>query len=281
MNHDQDGYFNVVELGNNEDKILFPFERRGYYTITLLQGNYQIEFESEKQELQDNLLLFTTTKVAFGIKSMQGNPKGFSCIFTEPFITKNNSGYHLLSFPVFKPGTQFIYSLNKVQLIKFTNIYKKMIAEQMAGTAIEKALQRNYTLELILNGQKLLPVNSFTAKNKTAETIACSFIRLLEGQFPVESANDIIQLKTAKDFAKKLSLHPVYLNRQVKISKGRTVSDIIAARILQEARILLKTNHWNIAEIAYSLGFEAPSHFNAFFKKYIHTSPTDYRNTKV
>lgn len=31
------------------------------------------------------------------------------------------------------------------------------------------------------------------------------------------------------------------------------------------------------AEIAGALGFEEPSHFNLFFKKHVHYSPSDYR----
>ncbi|MFW0717430.1 helix-turn-helix domain-containing protein [Pedobacter sp. N23S346] len=67
------------------------------------------------------------------------------------------------------------------------------------------------------------------------------------------------------------------MNRQVKLSKGRTVSEIIAARIVQEAKILLKLTNWHIAEISFALGFVEPSHFNLFFKKHANTSPTDYR----
>ncbi|WP_395066737.1 helix-turn-helix domain-containing protein [Flavobacterium sp.] len=36
---------------------------------------------------------------------------------------------------------------------------------------------------------------------------------------------------------------------------------------MQESKILLKDSQWNIAEIAYSLGFTEVSHFNNFLKK--------------
>jgi len=47
----------------------------------------------------------------------------------------------------------------------------------------------------------------------------------------------------------------------------------------KDAGILLKVTNWNIAEIATSLGFEEPSHFNLFFKKHAGESPTGYRKT--
>lgn len=101
----------------------------------------------------------------------------------------------------------------------------------------------------------------------------------MESQFPIDNPQDVVKLKTASEFAEHLSMHPNYLNRQVKLSKGRTVSDIINARIEHEAKILLKLTNWNIAEIANSLGFEEPSHFNTFFKKAYEDS--SYRLSKT
>jgi AraC family transcriptional regulator, transcriptional activator of pobA len=41
---------------------------------------------------------------------------------------------------------------------------------------------------------------------------------------------------------------------------------------------MLKHSKWNVAEIAYSLGFTEVTHFNNFFKKYMEKSPLRFRN---
>lgn len=227
-------------------------------------------------DVEGHTLLLTSSKIPFGIHS-KDLPVGISCIFKEDFITKNNSGYRLLEFPIYKPGQQNIYSLSEIQQVKFVEIFSKIFDERQSDGDFKEHLQRNYLLELILNAQKLDPVASYIKKNNTTEEIACSFIRLLESQFPIDNPQDVITLKTAAQFAEHLSLHPNYLNRQVKLSKGRTLSDIINSRIEQEAKILLKLTNWDIAN---SLGFEEPSHFNTFFKKHTKISPTDYRKLK-
>lgn len=271
----------VLDLSLPDSKSFLPFEynRKTFYTVTLLQGKYTLEFEERSIDVSGNSLIFTSSKIPFGIHAAEGAYTGISCIFKEDFITKSNSGYRLLEFPIYKPGRQNIYSLTDEQTKRFIGIYAKIFDEKLAVGAFKDNLQRTYLLELILNAQRLDPVSSYIKTNNTTEEIACSFIRLLESQFPIESAQDIIRLKTAKDFADDLSLHPNYLNRQVKLSKGRTVSEIIAARMVQESKILLKVTNWNIAEIAQSLGFDEPSHFNLFFKKHVKVSPTDYRKT--
>ena len=47
---------------------------------------------------------------------------------------------------------------------------------------------------------------------------------------------------------------------------------------LQKAKILLKEQEKNIAEIAYELGFSTPSYFTTFFKQKTNQTPTEWRN---
>ncbi len=270
--------FHILDLSITGNPIFsFEYSRKKFYTATLLKGDYRLEFEDRNITISGNSLLFTTTKIPFGVHEAGLGYSGISCVFKEEFLTKANSGYRLLEFPIYKPGRQNIYSLTAEQAKHFIEIYNKMFDEAKNDSPFKDNLLRTYLLEIIFNAQKLAPSDSFVKTNNTTEVIACSFIRLLESQFPIESPQDTIKFKTAKDFADSLSLHPNYLNRQVKLSKGRTVSEIIAARLLQEAKILLKLTNWNIAEIATALGFEEPSHFNLFFKKHAGGSPTDYR----
>jgi AraC-like DNA-binding protein len=44
-----------------------------------------------------------------------------------------------------------------------------------------------------------------------------------------------------------------------------------------EAKTLLRNTNWNIAEIAYALGFEYPSHFNKYFKQFTTQTPLEFR----
>jgi len=76
-----------------------------------------------------------------------------------------------------------------------------------------------------------------------------------------------LELRTAQDFAKNLSIHVNYLNSAVKEVTGKTTTAHIGDRIIAEAKALLQHTDWNIAEIAYALGFEYPTYFNNFFKK--------------
>ena len=84
-------------------------------------------------------------------------------------------------------------------------------------------------------------------------------------------------LRTAKDYADRLAVHVNHLNKVLKENTGKTTTDIISSRILQEAKILLKQTDWNVSEIAYSLGFEQVAHFSNFFRKQTAMPPVAFR----
>jgi AraC-like DNA-binding protein len=100
---------------------------------------------------------------------------------------------------------------------------------------------------------------------------------LLERQFPIESQHQKLALRTAKDYADRLSVHVNHLNKVLKENTGKTTTEIISSRITQEAKILLKQTDWNISEIAYCLGFEQLAHFSNFFRKQTSIAPNLFR----
>ena len=59
----------------------------------------------------------------------------------------------------------------------------------------------------------------------------------------------------------------------VKEVTGKPTTTHITERIISEAKALLQHTDWNIADIAYALGFEYPTYFNNFFKKLTGTNP--------
>jgi AraC family transcriptional activator of pobA len=72
-------------------------------------------------------------------------------------------------------------------------------------------------------------------------------------------------------------VHINHLNRALKNALGKTTSQCISSRIMQEAVILLKHTDWTVAEIGYTLGFEESSHFISAFKKQMGQSPRIFR----
>jgi AraC family transcriptional activator of pobA len=88
-----------------------------------------------------------------------------------------------------------------------------------------------------------------------------------------------IKLDTPTDFAGQLNIHVNHLNKALKEITGNTTSALISARIMQEAKLLLKGTVWPVNDIAWSLGFDEPNHFSAFFKHAAAVTPKQYRQS--
>jgi len=79
-------------------------------------------------------------------------------------------------------------------------------------------------------------------------------------------------------YASKLNVTSNYLNILCKRSLNTSASEIILLRIIQEAKIQLKSTNKIVKEIAFELGFKTISSFSAFFKKRTGLTPLEYRD---
>ncbi|GAA4271199.1 AraC family transcriptional regulator [Aquimarina gracilis] len=72
---------------------------------------------------------------------------------------------------------------------------------------------------------------------------------------------------------------PNYLTTTVKQITGKTAKDIIQQRVFLESKTMLSFTSLDIAEIAFQLNFQEPTHFTRFFKKYSGVTPNKFRQT--
>ncbi|GAB3033149.1 helix-turn-helix domain-containing protein [Spirosoma pulveris] len=273
------GHFNVfsmVELTKRLQKNpAMPYNRRAYYKISLISGRNRAEYADKVIDIEKNALLFATPKVPYHYVPQDSNPTGHFCIFTDAFLIQSKSGVVLDELPIFKPGGYPVFQLTDADDIGY--IFRKMEKEMASDYAYKYDLLRNYVLELIHYGQKLQPATSLYPTHTASARVSSLFIELLERQFPIESPQQKLSLRTAKDYADRLAVHVNHLNKVLKENTGKTTTDIISSRIVQEAKILLKQTDWNVSEIAYSLGFEEVAHFSNFFRKQTSLSPVAFR----
>lgn len=271
------GHFNVFNIDELDKKGAMPYNRRAYYKISLINGHNKAEYADKVIDIEKNALLFATPKIPYNWEPLDDDQHGYFCIFTDDFLVQTKSGVVLDDLPIFKPGGYPIFQLSDDEASGITAIFRKMHQELSSNYAYKYDLLRNYILELIHQGQKLQPAVALYPGHTAVARVSSLFHELLERQFPIESPDQKLKLRTAKDYADQLAVHVNHLNKVLKENTGKTTTHIISGRILQEAKILLKQTHWNISEISYSLGFEQVAHFSNFFKKQTSLAPMAFR----
>ncbi len=275
------GHFNVFEIDDFirglREKNVMLYNRRAYYKISLIIGKNRAEYADKVIDIEQNALLFATPQIPYHYVPQDTNQKGFFCVFTPEFLIKSKSGVNIDELPIFRPDGYPVFQLSDENVEELLAIFKKMHREIASDYAYKYDLLRNYVLELIHYGQKLQPATAIYLTHNAASRVSSLFLELLERQFPIESPQQKLNLRTAKDYADRLSVHVNHLNKVLKENTGKTTTEIIGGRITQEAKILLKQTDWNISEIAYSLGFEEVAHFSNFFKRQTSLSPAQFR----
>ncbi|MCF6406410.1 helix-turn-helix transcriptional regulator [Chitinophaga filiformis] len=273
------GHFNVFRLedfGGPIENRCSPYTRKSYYKISMIIGKNKYEYADKTVDIRKNALLFSSPHIPYRWTPLDEDQKGFICIFTESFFSRFTS-IRLNDYPVFKPGGQPVYFLNTAQLKKISSIFSRMLEEIASDYAFKYEVLRNYVFELIHEALKMEPASTLYTAADASSRISSQFAELLERQFPIESPGQRIHFRSASDFADQLSVHVNHLNKALKETTGKSTSTLIGDRILQESLSLLKYTDWNVSQIAYSLGFEAPTHFNNFFKKKTNQNPSQYR----
>ena len=275
------GHFNVFKIEDMVAKVkktgTMPYNRRAYYKISLIQGRNKAEYADKVVDIEKSALLFATPRIPYNYVPQDEKQSGYFCIFTPEFLIQQKSGIVLDDLPIFKPGGYPIFQITDEAANDLTAIFTKMYKELSSDYVYKYDLLRNYTMELIHYGQKLQPATAMYPSHTASARVSSLFIELLERQFPIESPRQKLALRTAKEYADRLSVHVNHLNKVLKENTGKTTTDIISSRIVQEAKILLKQTDWNISEIAYSLGFEEIAHFSNFFKKQTSVAPLVFR----
>lgn len=275
------GHFNVFEIDDFirglREKNVMLYNRRAYYKISLIIGKNRAEYADKVIDIEQNALLFATPQIPYHYVPQDTNQKGFFCVFTPEFLIKSKSGVNIDELPIFRPDGYPVFQLSDENVEELMAIFKKMHREIASDYAYKYDLLRNYVLELIHYGQKLQPATAIYSTHNAASRVSSLFLELLERQFPIESPQQKLNLRAAKDYADRLSVHVNHLNKVLKENTGKTTTEIIGGRITQEAKILLKQTDWNISEIAYSLGFEEVAHFSNFFKRQTSLSPAQFR----
>lgn len=81
-----------------------------------------------------------------------------------------------------------------------------------------------------------------------------------------------------EDMGQQIGLSRVQLYRKVKAMTGSSVVDLLRKARLAKARRLLETRSMSVSEVAYEVGFSAPSYFTKCFKEEYGMLPGDIGN---
>jgi len=279
-NDNTGGYFVAVRLENFSAESVAAttvYSRKDFYKISLISGDASYFYREREYRFSPDEwgLVFTNRDDPYRWEVHEGACNGYACMFTDDFLPLHTY-VNPSDWSVFNDSDRSVFKLDENERAIFEGFFKKMLDEQAADYANKYDLLFLYVLECMHSALKLAPQDG--PRSQTAATrLADAFKNLMSGQFPLAYPHQVIMLRTPQDYADRLAVHTNYLNRVIKEVTGRTTSQYIKERIMQEARTLLLHSNWTISQIGNSLGFEEPTHFTRAFRLHTGQIPSSLR----
>jgi len=275
---DEIGHFNVFRLEPFVEgkPTNIPYRRRDFYKIMLVKGSSQVIYADQVIGIKKQALSFSNPLIPYKWEHLDKIREGIYCIFNQHFFHQFGQ---LIQYEVFQPGGTHIFELSDEEANQVSDIFERIANELNTDYKYKYDAIRNQIFELLHFALKKQPAGNLVKQLPNAsQRISTLFLELLERQFPIDDTHQLISLRSASEFASQLNVHVNHLNRAVKDTTEKTTSQLIAERVLQEAKILLKHSAWTVSDISYALGFTEVTHFNNFFKKHVQLSPLKFRN---
>jgi len=254
------------------------FSYRDFYKVGLVLHTGKLYYADRWIMVDRPAILFSTPLIPYAWEATGiGSGTGYFCIFNEHFFNTCNRNMMPADTPLLNTSKERIYFIDDNTVNHVQGLFVKMLEELKSNYTGKSDILRSYLYLLVHEAIKNQATGTYVPHRNANQRTAELFLALLERQFPVMIPRKTFLLKTANDYAERLSLHVNHLNRALKSTTGKTTTEHITNRMLQEGVQLLQHSNYPIGEIAFALGFEEQASFSNFIKKHTGLPPTAHR----
>lgn len=268
----------AFKLFSFEDNSSFDhIQRLNYYTLIWVQkGNGKVKVDFSEYDFTENQLLAFAPYQPFMLSSSDAiegvvihfHPDFFCIVRHHDEVACNG----VLFNNIYEPPYVLIDEVAKATF--------NMVVEQMKVEMQNPALAQ---YELLVSYLKIFLITASRLK-KEQQPAALSQTEVNSAPFILQNLKNYIELHfktkhSASDYADLLNISPKALAKITKNHFNKTLTNLIAERIIIEAKRELYLTNKPVKEIAYELGYDDEHYFSRFFKTNAEVSPQLYRDT--
>lgn len=283
-------YFHIYRLEDIkkiENDFHSPFFRQYFFDITIfcsLKNSFDFLYGAENHKIQNATLQlvapYQIQKLDVPLEVLQ-SVHGYTINFKYEFLSIGvDKSNFLKDFPFFKlDSTANVIELNQLQEKSLINLCERMQYEYENGREEIRSEEiiKGYLWAFLNDCLRIFHSsnygNQFELDGYRPQIIADNFREQIEMYFKSKTM--------VQEYAELMNITPNHLTQTIKDVTGKKAKDFITERRIIEAKRLLKFTSDSIAEIAYNIGFEEPTHFIRFFKKNTSLTPKEYKNGQM
>jgi AraC family transcriptional activator of pobA len=252
-------------------------QRLNYFSLIWVQkGKGKVKVDFSEYDFTENQLLAFAPYQPFMLSSDDGiegevihfHPDFFCILKHHDEIACNG----VLFNNIYEPPYVMIDEITKAT---FNMVLEQMKIEMQNPAIAQYELLISYLKIFLITASRLkkeqLAVTTPTVDEKSMPFVLQNLKNFIEQNFKTKHS--------ASDYADLLNISPKALAKITKNHFNKTLTNLIAERIIIEAKRELYLTNKAVKEIAYELGYDDEHYFSRFFKTNADVSPQTYRET--
>lgn len=256
---------------------LSPNRRDFYKILFITKGVGLFSLGTRTYRIDKPMILFIHPNEIISWKNLSDQSAGYYTLFKKRYIDAQPILKSVIDkYQLFSNTAKSVICLQESSVNAINNLFQQMQEEDAKGGTLAEDALMAYVQLIIIGSLKSADFPTPDAVNDEFRHIH-DFFQLLENKTSDINYNNPVRMRTAKEFADNLSLHPNHLNVLLKKHTGQNVSTHIRNRLLEESKALLLQTDWTLQEIGYCIGFADQPNFSQFFKKNIGITPSEFR----
>ncbi len=248
-----------------------PHQLKFYNLILFTEGQGKHFIDFKWYPVQQNSLIYLT-KEQVNAFHFSKHVKGICLIFSEEFFITSFS--HLPKDFVFRLFNPQLFSpiIQTPQNDDFTKYLELLQAEYSNSNSFNHTtILKSLFIILLSKAEQIKQRQTFHITDDTRIQLFKRFTNLLETHFS--------KSRSAEFYANKLNISYKHLNTVCKELIHKTAKNVINDFIILQAQRSLINSTVKSTELAYQLGFEDPTNFTKYFKKYTGLTPKEFKNS--
>jgi AraC-like DNA-binding protein len=240
-----------------------------FFQVYLIQGPAEVMLDFIEFRTRGAAAFFITPGQVHAARPGRGL-RGITVSFTQAFFDDEAPPpSRLMDLPFFfRDDVQPWLQLRPSQVPEIAPLFDHLQEEFDAALADAEGILRA-TLHLVLLQLARLYVRASPPRKPTrGATLARQFHLELERHFRQETNLDA--------YARRLGITKNHLNDVIREHTGHSAGELVRRRRLLDAKRMLTHSGMSVSEIGYALGFEDPSYFSRFFRRYQGMTPTEF-----
>lgn len=204
-----------------------------------------------------------------------------------PYTLKLAPGTRMVFLKMSLKSLHDLFVHEPIPFLKPENINQKFYDEREIPPYLLVELNQLFNVQLSENANRLfyqgkvLELIALYFSEKKPNTENCPFLNDQDTVRKIKHAKEhllknIDSPPSLKDLARIAGLNEYQLKAGFKEIYGNTVFGYLLDHKLDNARVLLDTRKYQVAEVAYQIGYTNPSHFISAFRKKFGVTPKKY-----